>query len=446
MKIVIAGAGEVGTYLAKMLYKAKKDIIVIDNDKSRLGYIDSHFDFMTVQGTATSVKVLKDADVHRADLFIAITETEEKNILSAMLAKKLGAKKTIARIANKEYLAPESKQFFFDMGIDELISPEILASEEISEILEQTGAVKTFDFAGGKLSLLVIKLEKNAPIIGRSLEQVTKETSSFDYRAVAITRNKRTIIPHGNDVFMENDLFYVICNEKGVPELMKYSGKEKFVVKSIMIMGGSRIGIKTALKCEEKCSVKLIESDHEKSNLIADQLESTLIIKGDGRDDEMLIEEGIESMDAFIAVTGNSETNILACWHAKKLGAKKTVAEVENMDYLDIAEKMDIDTVINKKLIAASHIYTHVLASQISSVQCLTETEAEILEFDVAKKARITKKKLKEIKLPEKMIIGGVIRGDSVFIAKGESQIIEGDKVVIFALPEAIEKISKYFR
>ncbi len=446
MKIIIAGAGSVGTYLAKMLYKAKKNIIVIDNDKTRLGYIDSHFDFLTVNGSATSMEVLNYADVKRADLFIAVTEIEEINITSAILAKKLGAKKTIARVANKEYFQLKNSQFFKELGIDELISPEILASKEISEILNQTGAAKSFDFANGKLSLFVIKLEKNAPIIGKTLEEVTSETKNFDYRAVAITRHNKTIIPYGDDVFQENDLFYVMCNEKGVPELMKYSGKQKFVVKNIMIMGGSRIGIKTAIRCQDKCSVKLIELEKEKSIAIADELEKTLVISGDGRDDDLLIEEGIEKMDAFIAVTGNSETNILSCWHAKKLGVRKTIAEVENMDYLDIAEKMDIDTIINKKLIAASHIYTHTLSAKVSSVQCLIETEAEILEFIVAPKARITRKKLKNTKLPTKCIIGGVIRGDSVFIAKGETKIEDGDRVVVFSLPEAIEKISKFFK
>ncbi len=446
MKIVIAGAGESGTYLAKMLYKANKDIIIIDIDKDKLTYIDGHFDFLTIKGSATSIETLRKAQIDKTNLFIAITDKEETNIIAAILAKKLGARKVIAKVENREYLKAKNKCYFSDLGIDSLVYPEILASEEIVNLLNQTGATKTYEFANGKLSLFTIKLDSNAPILNKTLQEVTRESSEFEYRAVAITRDGKTIIPKGNDKFLKNDLVYVICSNRSVKKLMEYSGKKKFHVKNIMIMGGSRIGFKTALRCENKSYVKLIEQSREKCLKLAEILKDTLIIHGDGRDTELLIEEGIAGIDAFVAVTGSSETNILSCIHAKKLGVRKTIAEIENLDYLPLAQRMGIDTVINKKLIAASHIYAHVMTAQVSSVQCLIETDAEILEYFVPRNSKITRKKLKDLKFPTDATIGGIIRGENIFIARGDTQIKAADKVVLFALPKAINKVNKFFK
>ncbi len=446
MKIIISGAGSSGTYLAKMLYQAKKDIIVIDKDKDRLDYIDAHFDFLTINGSATSVETLKQAGIDEVNLYIAVTESEETNIISSILAKKLGAHKVIARIDNKEYLQDENKEYFTQLGIDELIYPEILASEEVIELLNQTGATKTYEFADGELLLFAIKLEGTAPIVGHSLAEITKQSEGFDFRAVAITRNHETIIPKGDDVFQKDDLYYVICNKSGKDKVMEYSGKHKFNIKNIMILGASRIGIKTAKRCEEKNYVRLIEKDRAKCEALTDILDDTLIINGDGRDTELLLEEGIKNTDAFVAVTGDSEINILSCLHAKKMGVRKTIAEIENIDYLSLAENMGIDTIINKKLIMASYIYAHVMTAQVASVKCLTATDAEVLEYYVPANTRITKKPLKDVKFPKQAIIGGVIRGKETFIAKGDTQIQAGDKVVVFAMPEAFDKVNKFFK
>ena len=445
MKVIIAGAGETGIYLANLLYKAKKDIIIIDLNKEKLNYIDSHFDFLTQHGSATSINVLIKIGIAKTDLFIALTQSEEVNLTATMLAKKLGAKKVIARIDNKEYLEKNNVTFFNELGIDSLIYPEILASEEIVSLLSRVGASKTFSFADGKLFLFAIKIKEDAPILYKTLQEVTKETGDFDFRAIAITRDHKTIIPKGFDAFHAGDMFYVICKEEGIDKLMQLSGKKDFKVENILIMGGSRIGYKTASLCEKICNVKLIEQDRTKCEQLSEMLENTLVIHGDGRDTDLLREEGISAMDVFIAVTGNSETNILSCIHAKKLGVHKTIAEIEKMDYLPLAEEMGIETVINKKTIAASHIYSHIMSEQVSSVQCLLDSDAEILEFTVPEGAKITKKELKETKFPKKAIIGGVIRNNDVFIAKGDTQIQIGDKVVLFALPEAIDKVSKFF-
>ena len=445
MRIVIAGAGEVGTHLAKMLTAHKHDIVVIDTDEDRLNNINSHYDILTIQGSCTSFEKLKDANIKKADLFIAVTHTEEVNITAAILGKKLGAKKSIARINNHEYTLPANKTHFISMGIDALICPQKLAAREIVNLLQQTGTTEIFDFSGGKLSLFVIKLEKDAPIINKTLQEASQMASHFDYRAVAITREGKTIIPRGDDVFKDHDLVYVITNQSGISDLMQYSGKKKIAVKNIMIMGGSRIGIQTAKELENHFNIKLVEISRRRCEYIAGLLTNTLIINGDGRDIELLEEEGLRKMDAFIAATDNSETNILSCLHAKRMGVKKTIAEVENIDYIDLADNIGIDTIINKKIISASHISRFTMNAEVSNIVCLTGADAEVLEFVVQEGAKITKASLKSINFPKDAIIGGVIRGNSNFIATGDTEIKSQDKVVIFALPTAIHKVEKYF-
>ncbi|NOZ46729.1 MAG: Trk system potassium transporter TrkA [Chlorobi bacterium] len=445
MRIIIAGAGEVGTHLAKMLSSHKHDITVIDTDEDKLTAISSHFDILTVLGSCTSFEKLKETGIKKSDLFISVTHTEEINITAALLGKKLGAKKSIARINNFEYLEPENKAHFISLGIDSLIYPQKLAAREIVNLLKQTGTTEMFDFSGGKLSLYVIKLEEDAPIINKTLKEASSLAKNFDYRAVAITRDGDTIIPRGDDIFKVNDLIYVITNQSGVPDLMQYSGKKKIHIKNIMIMGGSRIGLRTAMELEDQFNIKLIEISRSRCNFITSLLKNTLLINGDGRDIELLEEEGIRKMDAFIAATGNSETNILSCLHAKQMGVKKTIAEVENIDYIDLADNIGVDTIINKKLIAASHISRFTMNAEVENIVCLTGADAEVLEFVVKENAKITKKPLKSIRFPKDAIIGGVIRGNSSFIATGNTEIKSHDKVVIFVLPSAMSKVEKYF-
>jgi len=445
MEIVVAGAGEVGSYLAKMLYNSKHNITVIDTDDERLSFIASHFDVFTVKGSATSLDVLREAKVGKADLFIGVTEMEEVNIISSVLAKRLNVKKTVARINNPEYLRSNNWHFFEGLGIDNLVYPEILASSEIINLLKQSGTTKVFEFSGGRLSLFAIKLEAGAPILNKTLEEVVVDNQAFNYRAVAIRRNGVTIIPHGSDYFLKGDLAYVITNQAGISNLMKYSGKKQVQIKDVMILGGSRVGKKTAQSLGKHINVKLLEINKEKSFELADSLDNTLVVNADGRNIEVLREEGIAGMDAFIAVTGNSETNIISCIAAKKLGVKKTIAEIENMDYIDLAEQMGIDTIINKKRIAASTIFGLTMSAEVTSVQCLNGTDAEILEFVVHKQSKITKGKLCNVKFPKGAIIGGVTRGKSSFIAKGDTEIHAKDRVVVFALPHAIENAGKFF-
>lgn len=445
MRIIVAGAGEVGSYLAKMLSNENHDIVVIDPDEEKLKLISSYGDVMTVQGSAASPNILIEADVKRSDLFIGVTRTEEMNILSSILSKNMGVKTTIARIENEEYLLHHNKEAFVKMGVDSLIFPEKLAAMEVIGLLKQTGTTQVHDFSGGKLSLFVIKLDKHAPIINKTLIEATAMQKGFDFRAVAIARNGKTIIPRGSDLFMENDLIYVITNQSGITKLLQYSGKKPFHVKDIMILGGSRICRRIAKELENHLNIKLIDFDREKCICLADNLKNSLVIHGDGRDIDLLIEEGIKDMDAFIAVTGNSETNILSCLHAKKLGVKKTISEIENIDYIKLAENIGIDTVINKKFISASHIFSFTLKAKVASVKFIAGGDAEVLEFVVKEGSPVTQNNLKNLTFPKNTIVGGVVRGKSCFIAKGDSLIKANDKVVVFALPESISMVEKLF-
>lgn len=445
MKIIIAGAGNVGTYLAKMLSEGNHDIIVIDFDDKKLSNISSHFDLLTVNGSATSITVLKDAGIKKADLFIGVTEIEEVNITAGILCKRMGAKKVIVRINNREYLEPANRSFFLNLGIDSMIYPEILASREIINLVKQSGTAKTYDFSGGKLSLFALKIDDNAPITNKTLVQVTQEAGDFNFRAVAITRNSVTIIPRGEDRFLSGDTVYVITTQKGIDKLMRISGKENVAVKNVMVLGGSRIGTKTAKRLEQQFNVKLIEKDPDKCFLLADELEKTLVINGDGRDIDLLLDEGIKEMDAFIAVTGNSETNILSCLVAKRFGVKRAIAEIENMDYIDMADNMGIDAFVNKRLIAASHIFSFTLEAEVSSMQCLTATEAEIFEFVAHENSKICKAPIRDLNFPKGAVLGGIIRGKKAYIAKGDTHIMPNDKVLVFALPFAVDSVVSYF-
>lgn len=445
MRIVIAGAGEVGTHLAKMLSNENHEIILIDPEEAYLKPVDSSLDLLTYEGSATSIRLLQDILRKKTDLFIAVTHYEDTNITASILAKRFGAIKTIARIDNLDYLEHSTVDFFKSIGIDSLIYPELIAAREVLGLLHETGTSEFMEFSGGKLAMYVQKLDDKAPILDKSLRDIAITNRSDKYRAVAIKRNDVTIIPRGNEVFKQGDTVYVISTREGIEEMMRTSGKQNFEANSIMILGGSRIGKHVALYLQKTTQVKLIESDIKRCEELAEILDNTLIINGDGRNVDLLEQEGITSVDAFVAVTANSETNILSCLLAKKMGVKKTIAEVENMEYINLAENTGIDTIINKKISAASRIFRHTTNPNVTQVKYMTGTDAEVLEFNVPVRSKITRGTLRSIDFPKDAIVGGGTRDDEPFIATGDTIIKANDKVVVFTLPSAFDKVSKYF-
>ena len=446
MNIIIGGDGEVGLHLAQLLADEHHNITFIDPNEEILNVVSSHTDLMTVTGSSISVDVLEEANVKGADLLIAVLHDEAINLLTAILGKKLGAKKTIARISNREFMSPKNLAILEEKGVDIIINPEQVAANEVVQLLKQTAATEIFDFSDGKLQLFLIKLEKYAPVVNKTLSQIAQEFPNIEFRAVAIHRNGKTIIPTGNEYFRADDLAYVITKPEGVQLLLELGGKQNYKIKDIMLIGGGRIGRKTASQLQHQMNIKLIESDAKRANALTNELDHTLIINGDARDMDLLDDEGIKEMDAFIAVTNHAETNILTCLHARSLGVKRTIALVENIEYIDIAKSIGIDTIINKKLTTASVINLYTMEAKVTTVKCLSGINADVIELVAMPKSGVTKKPLKKLHLPEGSIIGGIIRDDESFIAVGDFQLEAGDKAVVFAIPSAIHKINKLFK
>ena len=445
MKIIIAGAGNVGTHLAKLLSREKQDIILMDDDEEKLTALSSNFDLLTVTASPSSISGLKEVGVKEADLFIAVTPDESRNMTACMLATNLGAKKTVARIDNYEYLLPKNKEFFQKLGVDSLIYPEMLAAKEIVSSMRMSWVRQWWEFCGGALILIGTKMREKAEILNIPLYELGGP--NIPYHVVAIKRGTETIIPRGDDVIKLHDIVYFTTTRKYIPYIRKIAGKEDYAdVRNVMIMGGSRIAVRTAQYVPDYMQVKIVDNDINRCNRLTELLDDkTMIINGDGRDMDLLIEEGLKNTEAFVALTGNSETNILACLAAKRMGVEKTVAEVENIDYIGMAESLDIGTVINKKMIAASHIYQMMLDADVSNVKCMTFANADVAEFTVPAGAKITKHFIKDLGLPKGTTIGGMIRNGEGVLVTGDTLIQPGDHVVVFCLSMMIKKIEKFF-
>ncbi len=449
MKIIIAGAGEVGFHLAKLLSYEAQDITLIDTHKESLAYADSHLDIRVLRGDATSISILNEAQVEKSDLVISVTSSEATNITLCMLAKQLGCKRTIARISNTEFIDNKETVRFSELGIDELISPEELAATEIQLLLNKSAFNDTHEFEEGELIMIGVSLPKTAPFIGKMVKEAAIIFPELHFMPIAMQRRgtQFTLIPRGDTVFKEGDQVYFITTKEGVDELYKLSGKRKAEIKNVMILGGSKVGSKTARDlCASKFNVKLIEKNKDKAFELADDLPNALIINGDGRNVELLEEENLESMDAFISVTGNSETNIMSCLVAKNKNIKKTIALVENMDYFQLSHSIGIDTLINKKLLAANNIFRHIRKGEVVDMMRLNNLNAEILEFIVKPESRITGAVIREIDFPKSATIGGVVRDGKGIIALGGFEIKAGDRVVVCCLPSVIPKIERLFR
>ena len=452
MKIVIAGAGEVGSHLAKMLSNESNEITVIDMNGERLQSLRSSADVITVEGNPSAIHVLREAGVGSADLFIAVnpSESQDVNIVSAMLAKKLGSKKATARINNEEYLTYENKYLFTEMGIDLMFYPEKIAAGEILDLLKRTSSSDSLEFARGKLHMSVFKLEEDSPLIGMSMVEFSQLAGEegFKYRVVAISRKNETLIPKFDTKFKYHDLVFIISKREGMEMLLRYVGKHDIEVNSVMILGGSPIGEMVARQLSKQIdNIKLIEKNKEKCLEMSEKLpDNVVVVNGDGRNSDMLLEESIREYDAFVAVTNSTETNILACVAAKGFGVQRTIAEVENLEYIKLAESMGVDAVINKKLITASRIFKFTLSSKVRFIKYMSGTNAEVLEYIVAPDTKITKNTLKEMNFPQNAIIGGIIRGNESFIAVGDTKIEAYDRVAVFALPEAVKEVDKFFK
>ena len=446
MKIVIVGAGAVGTHLSKLLSREHQDCVLIDADEERLNGL-GEFDVMTYCASPTSIRALKEADTPHADLFVGVTPEESTNINACILAHALGAKKTVARIDNYEYLSPSLQPFFKNLGLDSLIYPEVLAATDINNGLKMSWVRQRWDVHDGALILLGIKLRETAEILNLPLKELCGPDDP--YHVVAIKRGGETIIPSGMDELRVNDLAYFMTTKDYIPYIRKIVGKEHYTdVKNVIIMGGGKTAVRAALTAPDYMNMKIIEKDVVRCEKLNELLEDndTMVIHGDGRDLGLLEEEGIKNTQAFVALTGNAETNILACLTAKKLGVRKTIAMVENLDYVSMAESLDIGTIINKKTIAASHIFQMMLDADVDNLRSLMLVDAEVVEFTAAEGSKVTKKPVKDLGMPFGVTIGGLVRNGQGMLVNGNSQIEAGDSVMVFCHEQKLNNVEKFFK
>lgn len=452
MKIIISGAGEVGSHLAKMLRNEANDICVIDSNQQRLTALSETADVVTVCGNPASIEVLKNAGAETADLFVAVnpSTSQNVNVVCSALAKSLGSKKVVCRVNNEEYLAYDNKYLFSDMGIDLLFYPEKIAAGEIVDLLKRSASTEAMEFGRGKLQISVYKLEEDSPIIDKTLLDFSRDFADAEirFRVVAIARGNETIIPKIDTRFRYHDLVFIISRRDGNAPLMEYLGKKDIEIKSLMMVGGGPIAEMVAKQLGRQMeSIKIIEEDKNRCLYLSEHLgDNVTIVNGDGRNTDLLIEESLRSTDAFVALTESSETNILTCVAAKKCGIARTIAEVENLEYIRLAEDMGVDAVINKKLITAGRIFKFTLSDKIRFIKYMSGTNAEVLEYITAPGSKITSAQLKDLDFPGDAVIGGLIRGNESIIAVGDTRIEDYDRVVVFALPRAVKEVDRFFR
>lgn len=444
MRIVIAGAGAVGTHLAKLLSTENQDIVLMDADKEKLNFLGSNLEMMTMTGSCTSLKDLMEVDIEDADFFIGVTPDESTNITACLLAANMGAKKTFARIDNYEYLLPKNKEFFEKLGINSMVYPEMLAAKEIVSALKRPWVRQWIELCDGNIVLAGVKVRENSELVAKHLFDLSSKDKKF--HIVAIKRKNITIIPTGKDQVLAGDIVFFTATRDNVNELPKIAGKASYEIKNVMIMGGSRIAIRTSQYLPDSTNIKLLESDKEKSFQLLEKLpKNVTVFHNDGRNAEFLLQEGIKDIDAFVAVTGNSEANILACMAAKRFGVRKTVAEVENMDYMSMAENLDIGSIINKKLITVSNIYRFLLSADVSNVKSLTIANADVAEIIARPNSRVTKKEVKKLVLPKNVTLGGLIRNGEPMMIDGDTLIEPYDHVVVFCLDDSLREAEKLF-
>ena len=445
MNIVIAGAGDMGYHLAERLSFDNKDITLIDTERDVLDYAASKLDVLTIQGDATSIDVLQQANVGKASMVLAVTTSEKTNIVTALLAKQLGAKRVMARVRNHTYLKEENVPYFNNLGIDNLISPTMLCSREIFNMIENSSFSEVFDFGAGKLNIVGFTIDQFNPLTNQRIMDTKSNPIYDDIRIIAIVRDQKTIIPRGSTIIRNNDHCFFISNKKNTETIQGALGQKKVNIKNIMIIGGDDMAVTTALKLEKDYRVTLVNKDKERCKWLAENLSSTLVINGDYKNIELLVEEGLEEMDAFLALTESSETNIITSLSAKNHGVYKTIAHVDTREYIHISHSIGVDSLINKKLVAANEVSRYLKKGTVDAVSGIYGVDAEFIQYSVYKNNRLTKHPLRELHFPASALVAGVIRGEEVFIPDGDFVLQLNDKAIVFALPEARETLDKLF-
>lgn len=442
MKIVIVGAGEVGTHLARLLSRENHDITLIDLNGDRLAQIDATCNLLTLRGSPISFDIHREARVDKCDLFIAVTPEETTNVVACSMAKSLGAKKTVARIDNYGFMRQDNAPFFHEMGIDVMIYPEYFAAKEMLKSLQHNWVRSWFELHDGELIVVGVKIPESAPLANTQLKNLSNITN---FHIAAIKRYNETIIPRGNDYILPGDIIYATTTLDGVTELREMCGRTKVHIKNVMIMGGSHIAVRLVDLAGEEYNFTIIELDRNRCTRLTELCPDADVINADARDIDVLREEGIDETDAFIALTERSETNILTSLIAKECGVHKTIAEVEDLQYISEAENLNIGTTINKKLLASGRIFQMLLNDDADTPKFMAFGDADVAEIEAKAGSKITHAPVKDLSLNRNMTIAGIIRDGKGMLVNGNTQILPGDNVVVFCIAGAIHRLEGLF-
>jgi trk system potassium uptake protein len=445
MNIAIIGAGDIGFHLAKRLSMEQHNITVIESDPNRVRKAKEQLDAFVVNGSGCSYQILQKAQISNVDIFAALTNNDEVNILACFFAKKIGVGTTIARVRNPEYTREDLLEHK-DLGIDFVIHPEKLTASVIAQLVRQSAATDIVSFENGKIQLAGIRLDEDCPVLDIPLKDMGARFGNPDHRIVAIKRRHFTIVPRGDDILVEGDQIFVICSKEYLSEAIKFYGKLESKVENIMIVGGGLIGRFIAKELENEISIKIIESNKAKANDLADILNHTLVINGDGSNIDLLTFEALDEMDEFIAVTGDDEANIITSLVAKHLKVPRTITLLRKMEYLPLTPAIGIDSIISKQQITVNAVQKFIRSTQIASYAEIPNVDVEFIEFIATERSKIIGKPLMKIRFPQKAIVGAVFRknGD-VEIPKGNTTIEAGDRVIVVAMVDAIKEIEKLF-
>ena len=445
MNIIIIGAGRVGLRVAKILTGEGHNVTMVEQNADACRHAMELLDALVLEGSGSQPDVLKEAGIDKCDMLIAVTAVDEVNIIACLIASKLGVPKKVARLSYSEYNNPDCPITKEDLGIDLIIHPEEETARELVWLIRRTTATDVIEFAEGRVQLIGLRLDRESPILNKSLEQMAAENPNIDYRIVAIVRSNNTIIPTGKDIVTKGDQLFFVVKTEVLPKLLDLTGNSESKLENLMILGGGKVGrlVAAELESDKSLNVKLIESNRDKSHKIATSLIRTLIIVGDGTDLDLLAAEGIMEMDGYIAVTDDEESNIISCLMAKHMGVRRTLALVNRPDYLPIMPSIGLDAAVDKQMITANAILRFIRRGNVVSVSTLRGVEAEILEVEISTESKISGKSLRKVKIPRGAMIGMITRGDQVFVPKGDSEILPGDKLIVFSLPSAVSSVEK---
>tara|TARA_B100000029_G_scaffold148954_1_gene144229 strand:- start:107 stop:1456 length:1350 start_codon:yes stop_codon:yes gene_type:complete len=447
MQIVIIGAGEVGFHAAKALSEENHDITAVDILPEKCSRLSENLDVIVVEGNGASPKILHQANVENADYVLCLTRVDEVNLIAAQQAHELGAKKIIARLRNQQYTARNSIIKPEQFGVDLVIHPEKAACDEIIRLVKHPYAVQVMDFEGGRLEMIGIRINgDNGDLLGKSVGEICESNPDFKFGIIAVLREGKTIVPWSDFVFQNGDTPYFILQTEHVGKLMEMLGKDFYRNDRVMILGGSKIGRSVADDLQDEMNVRLVDYNRHKCEWIANELENTMVIEGDGTDLELLKSENIESVDSFIAVTENEQTNLISGLLAHHFGVEQTIIHIGTTEFLPIIQETGIGSVISKNMSTVNSILRKI-RSDLSETQIVTfdELDVDVLELTPDKESPVCGKPLSEVSFPKASIVGVINHHGHLTIARGSSQLTEEDTVLVFAKNSVTETVRKLF-